>query len=160
VSDDIAYLAKTIAKCGKVKSIRDTVEHTDHRHRRQFRSLNQTMWQVPVMAMTLTGGLWFASGAIRGMDVVRAPLFLLATIFDVAFVFVLIRIRYVMGEYLKKISAFHPQGFTEARGNNWYNRSMMVAWAFSLALALSALASLVGAFYFGFQTRQESCAWM
>jgi beta-lactamase class C len=31
VSDDIAYLAKTIAKCGKVKSIRDTVEHTDHR---------------------------------------------------------------------------------------------------------------------------------
>jgi len=24
-----------------------------------FRSLNQIMWQIPVLATTLTGGLWF-----------------------------------------------------------------------------------------------------
>jgi hypothetical protein len=25
----------------------------------QMRSLNQIMWQVPIIAMTLTGGLWY-----------------------------------------------------------------------------------------------------
>jgi hypothetical protein len=38
VSDDIPHLAKTIAKCGKVESVSDTVEHTDHRDRDLLRA--------------------------------------------------------------------------------------------------------------------------
>ena len=36
----------------------------------QFRSLNQIMWQIPVLAMTLTGGLWFGVSSIQdsGID--------------------------------------------------------------------------------------------
>jgi hypothetical protein len=33
----------------------------------QMRSLNQIMWQVPIIAMTLTGGLWRAVATLNGV---------------------------------------------------------------------------------------------
>lgn len=115
----------------------------------QFRAMNQIMWQVPVLAMTLTGGLWFAAVNVRGMDGMQVPLLLLAAVFDIAFIFVLIRIRHVMEAYLQKLRDFCPAGFVEAPGTSWYNRSRTVVRAFSTALSLAALGGLAGSGYFG-----------
>ena len=48
-----------------------------------MRSLNQIMWQVPMIAMTLTGGLWYAVATMKGMDAkVRGALELCAEVGD------------------------------------------------------------------------------
>jgi len=107
--------------------------------------------------MTLTGDLWFAATNVSGMEIRRAPLLLLAGIFDVAFVLVLVRVRYVMGEYLKTIRGFHAQGFTEAQGDRWFNKSKTVMRAFSSALLLTAGVSLVGFVYFELEATGRVC---
>lgn len=114
----------------------------------QFRSLNQSMWQVPIIAMTLNGGLWFAAATLRELDIFKGPLFLLSCVFNVSLIVVLIRVRYVMGSYLEKLKEFHPAGYVRAPGNKWYNRSYTVVSAFSTALALSAACSLWACVHF------------
>ena len=39
-----------------------------------FRSLNQLMWQVPIIAMTVTGGLWFGVGTFSSLGNIDAVL--------------------------------------------------------------------------------------
>jgi protein strawberry notch len=46
----------------------------------QFRSLNQIMWQIPVLAMTLTGGLWFGVSTIDNNAMLVTILLLTAVI--------------------------------------------------------------------------------
>ena len=71
----------------------------------QFRAMNQIMWQVPLLAMTITGGLWYAALTVPEAQEMRRPLMLLSAIFDFALVAVLWRVRYVMGEYSSKHSS-------------------------------------------------------
>lgn len=122
----------------------------------QFRSLNQSMWQVPIIAMTLNGGLWFAAAAIHGLEVFKAPLFFLSAVFNISLVFVLVRVRYVMGSYLDSLKQFHPAGFVGAPGDKWYNRSHTVVRAFSIALGLSALCSIFACVYFAIRFNWSS----
>jgi len=39
----------------------------------QFRSFNQIMWQIPVLAMTLTDGLWFGVSTIDDKPFLSRP---------------------------------------------------------------------------------------
>lgn len=110
----------------------------------QFRSMNQIMWQVPVLAMTLTGGLWFGAGQLKDYTVIKVLLFVLAACSDIAFFVVLMRIRFVMGAYLKKIEEFHPMSFVKADGTGLC-RSKMVVHTFSSLLLGAAGVSVVGA---------------
>src|SRR6266498_110400 len=80
----------------------------------QFRSLNQVMWQVPVIAMTLTGGLWFGAATVGDMPGFQYLLLLLAALANLGLVVVLSRVRFVMGEYLNVIKAFDPRSFVAA----------------------------------------------
>ena len=114
----------------------------------QFRSLNQSMWQVPIIAMTLNGGLWFAAATMHGLETFKGPLFFLSAVFNISLIFVLIRVRYVMGSYLDALREFHPAAFVSAPGNKWYNGNLTVVRAFSAALGLSALCSLLACAYF------------
>lgn len=109
----------------------------------QFRSLNQIMWQVPVIAMTLTGGLWFGAATVGDMPGFQYLLLILAALANFGLVIVLVRVRYVMGEYLKAIKEFHPSAFVAAEGK-WFHASGAVAITFRVLLLLSASISLVG----------------
>ena len=42
-----------------------------------FRSLNHQMWQIPLISMTLTGGLWFGVSKVDG-----SPLFQLGSVIN------------------------------------------------------------------------------
>lgn len=112
----------------------------------QFRDMNQIMWQVPILAITITGGLWFAAVGVDDAWVFRRPIFLLSGVLDFALVFVLWRIRYVMGAHLVKIRAFNPDAYVEAPGNCWFNQRHTVIWAFTTALLIAGASSTVGFF--------------
>jgi len=110
----------------------------------QFRSLNQIMWQVPIIAMTLTGGLWFGAAKVNNIQNFQYALLVLAFIGNAGLIVILTRIRYVMGEYLDALRGFHPKGFVEAKGENWLTRSERVVGTFRLLLGISAVISLIG----------------
>lgn len=110
----------------------------------QFRAMNQIMWQVPLLAITITGGLWYAALNGTGTQEFKHPLLGLSAVLDLALIFVLIRIRYVMGAYLTKIKVFNPSAYVEAPGTAWFNRSYVVVTAFSIALLLAGLGSAAG----------------
>lgn len=117
---------------------------TNEQNCEQFRSLNQIMYQIPVLAMTLTGGLWFGAGQLKDYEFITYWLFFLAGLSDIGFAAVLWRIRYVMQKYLDKIEEFNPTLFVNAKGDGVFTRSRTVVIAFQAMLLLSAGVSLYG----------------
>lgn len=108
----------------------------------QFRSLNQIMWQVPVIAVTINGGLWFAAATITTSKLVPLFSLSLAIVLDVAFIFVLLRVRYVMDAYMTTIKSFSESNYPNAPGNNRiYTRPYVVVRAFVSALSIAAFLS-------------------
>jgi len=83
----------------------------------QFRSLNQIMWQIPVLAMTLTGGLWFGVSKLEDDPVLLTVLLLTAVVGNLTLVAILYRFRHVMGCYLEWLKATYPDGYVDASPN-------------------------------------------
>lgn len=111
-----------------------------------FRALNALMWQVPLIAMTLTGGLWFGVASISkesGLAFLAPGLLLLAGVGDVLLIFVLERLRHIIGEYLKWLGAAHPRGYIAADGPRWWNSRKVVKTCFQIMLFFAASISFV-----------------
>ncbi|WP_066725650.1 class I SAM-dependent methyltransferase [Sphingomonas pituitosa] len=108
-----------------------------------FRALNALMWQIPLIAMTLTGGLWFGVSSIKDMALMRSGLLLLAGLGDLGLMIVLSRLRHIIGCYLDWINAAFPRGFVSARGTSWGTRSETVKTTFQLMLLSAAIISFV-----------------
>ena len=98
-----------------------------------FRSLNDIMWRVPIMVMTLTGGLGVAIATFDLSDPARRAISIFAAVINIAFIGVLIRLRIVMQKLLQRIHAY--QGTTSGNG-------FIVVGIFSLMLAVAASGSL------------------
>jgi len=109
----------------------------------QFRSLNQIMWQVPIIAMTLTGGLWFGVAKID-VQSAQCALLVLAVLGNSGLIAVLHRTRFVMGEYLLKIEEFYPKAYVAAKGQRPFEGGRTVVAVFQILLGLSAALSLIG----------------
>ncbi len=107
-----------------------------------FRSLNQLMWQIPLIAMTLTGGLWFGVSRADGFIIFQYALLFLAAIGNLALIFVLHRIRFVMGCYLNWLKQANPKGFVQASGAGAH-RSFVVRTAFQIVLFITFIISCV-----------------
>lgn len=88
----------------------------------QFRALNQIMWQIPVLAMTLTGGLWFGVSRVSENFWFAALLLSTAIFGNIALAIVLRRFRYVMGCYLEWLEEAYPPGFVAANGEGNENK--------------------------------------
>ena len=85
----------------------------------QARSLNGQMNKVPVLAMSLTGGLWFAAGVTEHISPeVRFIILLFAGFCNLALILAMIRIRDVFHSYLEKIEAFCPTSFSNGKPEN------------------------------------------
>ncbi|WP_316979545.1 hypothetical protein [Shumkonia mesophila] len=112
----------------------------DQNHQ-MFRSLNQLMWQIPIIAMTLTGGLWFGVSKVDDTPLFQTCLLFLACVGNVGLIVVLARLRYIMGEYLIWLKDFHPRGFVAADGYGVGTNSHTVRRVFQVLLGLVAIVS-------------------
>lgn len=103
-----------------------------------FRSLNEIMWRIPVMVMTITGGLLFGVAKFEMSDFSKAALLIFAALINIIFSNVLWRLRDVMDIILLKIN--HYEGEQHKRG------FVVVKW-FIAGMVVSAVACLGAAFY-------------
>jgi SAM-dependent methyltransferase len=108
-----------------------------------FRSLNQQMWQIPLISMTLTGGLWFGVSRVEDFPLFQLSLLFLAVAGNAALFVILLRLRFVMERHLKWLEACYPAGFVSARGEEWYNRPFAVRTLFQSMLLLAAALSMI-----------------
>jgi hypothetical protein len=114
-----------------------------------LRALNQIMWQVPMIAMTLTGGVWYAVASLPAMTKsLKYGLLVFVMVADVFLIFILQRVRSVMAAYLLKIEEFHPPGFADTKSTQairWL-KERGVANTFCALLFIAAMMSFVGLF--------------
>lgn len=111
-------------------------ENSEH-----IRSLNQIMWKIPLIAMTLTGGLWYAVATTPTLPrAAQIGLLFLAGIADLSLVLVLARVRYVMEGYITKVRSFYEAGHPDTQ--HCLLRRGMVVSLFSLLLMISGIGSL------------------
>lgn len=111
-----------------------------------FRALNALMWQIPLIAMTLTGGLWFGVSSISkesGLTFLRPGLLLLAGVGDLVLIVILERLRHIIEEYLKWLGAAYSRGHVAAKGKRWWNSSKIVKTCFQVMLGSAAVISFV-----------------
>jgi hypothetical protein len=118
-------------------------------HSESFRNLNTQMWQVPIIAMTLTGGLWFGifSGDIEAAQATWLLIF--CGVCDLLFIAVLYRVRFIMSLLIEKISQFNPTYAINPKslpkGNVLTRQENLVIGAFSTMLFLAAIVSFIAA---------------
>lgn len=114
-----------------------------------LRSLNQIMWQVPIVAMTLTGGLWYAVATQSALGMgIKYLLLSFGAVANGLLIFVLQRVRSVMAAYLVKIKEFNPGSFADSQSEQatkWL-RERGVANTFCVLLLIAAVMSLAGLF--------------
>lgn len=108
-----------------------------------LRALNGHMWQVPLIAMTMTGGIWYGIAQLHPDSLVILGLLILVTTTDFLLIFVMIRMRYIFGRILEKTREFYPAGVANTR--HWLLREGLVLGSFSFLLFLSSSLSLYGA---------------
>jgi len=108
-----------------------------------FRSLNQQMWQIPIISMTLTGGLWFGVSGASDFPVFQVALLVLAFVGNLALAVIIVRLRYVMDKHLDWLHLNLGKDFVEAKGTQWYNQQFVVRTAFQVVLLLAAAVSVV-----------------
>lgn len=106
-----------------------------------FRSLNQQMWQIPLISMTLTGGLWFGVSKVDDFPLFQLALLFLAATGNAALFVVILRLRFVMQQYLDWIGKNYPEGFVAASGARWFNKPFVVRTSFQGMLILASLLS-------------------
>lgn len=123
----------------------------------QARSLNVQMNQVPALAMTLTGGLWFGAGVTKNLyPQIRFGLLLFAGFCNIALILAALRIRDVFHSYLERIKEFHPASFASGKPKNpkvpqLGDYSMISIYC--VLMAIGGLLSFIGAlgFYWPFK---------
>lgn len=93
-----------------------------------FRSLNEIMWRIPVMVMTITGGLLFGVAKFEMSDFSKSSLLIFAALINIIFSNVLWRLRGVMDGILLKINHYereqHKKGFVVVK---WFIAGMIVS---------------------------------
>ena len=116
----------------------------------QFRRLSQIMYQIPLIAMTLTGGLWYGVATLTTIDLtVKGSLLLLAATANICLIFIINRIRDVMEAYLVKIEEFYPPGFARKKDDDnalFPFRTRGVCRTFSIMMGFAAFMSIIGPF--------------
>ena len=110
----------------------------------EFRSLNGFFWQVPLIMMTLNGGLWFSVASLDLAPMAQRGVLLFAAFANIVMIFGLWRLRSVMQSLLGQIHAY--QGTTPP------GRAKIIRYLFQALLFWAAagafIASLDPARYF------------
>ena len=122
-----------------------------NQHSESFRSLNTQMWQVPIISMTLTGGLWFGIASSSINDYAAGSLFLFASICNILFIFILKRVRFIMELIIEKLTEFNPKYAINpkksTKGTKFLRQDKLVISIFSIMLILSSSLSFTAFVY-------------
>ncbi len=115
-----------------------------------FRALNEILWRIPALAMTLTGGLWFGIATIDTQQyLIKIGMFLLSAAGNVAFMFAIWRLRIgVMERYLVRMSQFSTLPSVEKPPyvpKVLVESNYAVIALFSFMLLMASVISVVGA---------------
>lgn len=113
----------------------------DH-NSQNFRALNQLMWQIPLISMTLTGGLWFGVAKAETSPILQIFLLGLAAVGNAVLWVVIHRLRYVMERYLLWLRDFNTSGFVVADGDSVLTKPLVIREAFQIMFLLTALISV------------------
>lgn len=104
------------------------------------------MWQIPLLSMTLTGGLWFGVAKTDASAIFQTVLLALAAFGNAVLVVALFRLRYVMTQYLEWLETFDTTVFVAAQAQDpkdgWWTKPLVIRNAFQIMLGLAALTSL------------------
>lgn len=95
------------------------------------RALNQLMWQVPGMAIAITGGLWYGATTID-TESPRAWVFGFTAVVDVLTVVILWRLRSLIDVHIEHQHSFAP---TAVAGSKWPRRTVITCWTVALLSA-------------------------
>lgn len=102
-----------------------------------FRALNTVFWQLPVIMMTLNGGLWFALASLELTEMGQRFILIFAVAVDLAFIVALIRLRLLLAALLVRIH--------RVQGEMKVPLSRFTVGAFCAVLLLAALGAAVTA---------------
>lgn len=80
-----------------------------------LRHLNSQMNHVPIISITLTGGLWYAESLDAASYDTKFLLLIFAAICNVCFIAICLRIRDVLQSCLEHIESFHPESFANGQ---------------------------------------------
>lgn len=113
------------------------------------RGINKQLNQVPVLAITLTGGLWYGAVVAEGVtDVARFGVLCFAAICNFCLVFAAMRIRDVLQSHLEKIEEFDPDWYVSGRPEqpmlHAFGSNSMIT-IYSVLMIMAALLSMAGA---------------
>jgi hypothetical protein len=108
-----------------------------------LRALNQIMWQVPGMAIAVTGGLWYGVTLIDG-TIPKIGILLFAAVIDSLTICVIWRLRDVIEKQIKIQKKFAGE---DNGGERERDRIVVSCWTCMLVVAalLSAVAPLFAA---------------
>lgn len=104
----------------------------------EFRSLNGFFWQVPLIMMTLNGGLWFSVASLDLAPMAQRGILWFAAFANVVMIFGLWRLRSVMQSLLGQIHGY--QGTTPA------GRAKVIQYFFQALLFWAAVGALIASF--------------
>lgn len=80
----------------------------------QVRHLNAQMNHVPILSITLTGGLWYAAGSMEAISPeLKFYLLLFASFCNICLVLVCFRVRDVLASCLERIQQFYPASYAD-----------------------------------------------
>lgn len=108
-----------------------------------MRALNQLMWQVPSMAVAITGGLWYGAATIQS-DAPRAWVLAFVAVINLLTIVTLWRLRAIISEQISAQDSLH----SAQRPSSWWPRQTVIT-CWSIALLTAAAFSIIGALYSG-----------
>jgi hypothetical protein len=103
----------------------------------EFRSLNGFFWQVPLIMMTLNGGLWYSVASLDLSVTAQRGVLAFAVVANLVMAVALGRLRNVMASLLVEIHAF--QG-TAAPG-----RARLIQYLFQSLMLFAAIGAFLAA---------------
>lgn len=114
-----------------------------------LRSLNQLMWQVPGMAIAITGGLWYGTTAVDA-DLARTWVLSFTALVDLLTVGIIWRLRHLIAIHLAFQHSFEARVRSKERGG-WI---VVICWG--LILSVAAVLSVLGAVYPSYLTKTSN----
>lgn len=92
----------------------------------EFRALNTIFWQIPLIVMTLNGGLWFAVASLDLTTSGQQLILAFTALINITFILALLRVRTIMEGLLKRIRTFEGRATTS---DGWAGAILVMFWA-------------------------------
>lgn len=117
-------------------------------HCESFRHLNSQLWQVPIIAMTLNGGLWFGLAKVKLTSELSSLLPFFCGVCDILFIVILHRVRFIMDQIIQKMTIFNPMYAIDTKTAPWpISSNKLAVWCFTVMLMLASALNLFWSFY-------------